>query len=161
MTGVDTRGHERQALQQRALRTVASFEALKGLAALVALIGVVDLMHHDVRQLAIALIGRFGLRPGGEVSSVLMHYAQLLPGANMKVIVALALGYIALRFGEAWGLWHGRVWAEWLGALSGGLYVPLELRHLFHSPSAVSAAVLAGNLSIVAFLALQLWRRGR
>ncbi|WHZ10267.1 MAG: hypothetical protein OJF60_000706 [Burkholderiaceae bacterium] len=148
-----------RALQQHALRTVAAFEALKGVAAIIVLIGVVDLLHHDVQHLAIELIGRFGLAPGGHASSLLMHYAGLLPGANLGLIVALALGYVALRFCEAWGLWHARAWAEWLGALSGGIYVPFELQHWLRHPSAINAGVLIGNLLVVAFLAFQLWQR--
>lgn len=161
MAEVRTARLSNRALQRRALHAVAAFEALKGVAALIVLIGVVDLLHHNVQHLAIALIGRFGLRPGGHASSLLLHYASLLPGANLQAIVLLALGYIALRFCEAWGLWRDRVWAEWLGALSGGLYVPFELRHWLHRPSAINAAVLIGNLLVVVFLAYQLWQRRR
>jgi hypothetical protein len=39
------------------LRAIALFEAIKGIAALAVVIGVVDLMHRDVRHLAIELIG--------------------------------------------------------------------------------------------------------
>lgn len=38
--------------KRRALRAIAVFEAIKGIAALAAIIGVFDLMHRDVRYLA-------------------------------------------------------------------------------------------------------------
>jgi len=149
-------------VQRRALRAVALFEALKGSAALIAMIGVIDLEHHDVKHLVIDLIGRFGLQPDEHYPSILLHYAGLLPGANLHLLVMLAVAYVALRFAEAYGLWNDRVWAEWLGALSGGLYIPLELRHLLHQPSMISAGVLAGNVFVVGLLAHHLWqRRGR
>jgi uncharacterized membrane protein (DUF2068 family) len=148
-----------QAGARRALRGIALFECLKGVAALAALLGVLDLMHHDVRHLAITLIGRFGLDPEAHYPSLLLHYADLLPGANVPLLVLLAAGYIGLRFAEAWGLWYDRAWGEWLGALSGGLYVPFELRHLAHRPGWINAAVLAGNVFVVAFLAYRLWLR--
>ena len=148
--------------RRRALRFVAIFEAAKGVAALVAMVGVLNLVHRDVRRLVIELIGHFGLQPDGHYPSMLLHYAAMLPGANLHALVALAVAYISLRLAEAYGLWNDWSWAEWLGALSGCLYVPFELHHLLREPSAISAAVLAGNVLVVGLLAYQLWaRRGQ
>jgi uncharacterized membrane protein (DUF2068 family) len=146
---------------RRALRAIALFEAIKGMAALAALVGVLDLMHHDVRHLAIALIGRFGLNPGAHYPSILLHYADLLPGANVHLMVILASGYIFMRSLEAYGLWNDLVWGEWLGALSGGVYIPFEVGHAVHQLSFVNAAVLAGNVFTVGFLVFQLRRKRR
>lgn len=145
--------------KRRALRAIAVFEAIKGIAALAATVGVLDLMHHEVRRLAIALIGRFGLDPNARYPSILLHYADLLPNANVRLLLVLASGYILMRLMEAYGLWNDRAWGEWLGALSGGVYIPFEIRHLLHQPSATSAAVLAANVFTVSFLVFQLWRR--
>jgi uncharacterized membrane protein (DUF2068 family) len=149
------------AARRRTLRAIAAFEAFKGGAALAVIIGVVDLMHHDVRHLAIELIGRFGLNPDARYPSLVLHYADLLPGANVRALGVLAFGYILLRWLEAFGLWNDRIWGEQLAALSGGLYVPFEVFHLIDRPSAIGAAVLAGNVFLVGFLAIQLWRRRR
>jgi uncharacterized membrane protein (DUF2068 family) len=146
-------------VKRRTLRAIAAFEGIKGIAALAAIIGVLDLMHHDVRFLAMELIGRFGLNPDARYSSMLLHYADLLPGANVRSLVLLASGYILVRLLEAYGLWNDRAWAEWLGALSGGLYIPFEVGHLMHRPSVISAVVLAVNGFVVSFLVFQLWRR--
>lgn len=145
--------------KRRALRAIAVFEAIKGIAALAALVGVLDLMHHEVRRLAIALIGHFGLNPNARYPSILLHYADLLPDANVPLLVVLGSGYILLRLLEAYGLWNDRAWGEWLGALSGGLYIPFEFGHLLRLPSVINAAVLTGNVFMVGFLAFQLWRR--
>ena len=145
--------------KRRALRAIAVFEAIKGIAALAAIIGVLDLMHRDVRHLAMELIGRFGLDPDARYPSLLLHYADLLPGTNVRSLVLLALGYILVRLLEAYGLWNDRAWAEWLGALSGGLYIPFEIGHLMHRPSVISAVVLVGNVFVVSFLVFQLWGR--
>jgi len=144
---------------RRALRTIAIFEAFKGAAALAASLGFFSLLHHDLHRLAVALIGHFGLDPGDHYPAIVLRYADALADANLRNLVLLATGYVALRFTEAYGLWRERRWGEWLGALSGALYVPFELRHLLHSPTWESALVLAGNLAIVAYLAWQL-RRG-
>ncbi len=152
-------GPAHPAAGQGALRAIALFEATKAVAALAAIVGILDLMHRDVQRLAMALIGRFSLDPDAHYPSLLMHYAGLLPHANVPLLVSLALGYILMRLLEAYGLWHDRAWGEWLGALSGGVYVPFELGHLVHKPALVSAAVLAGNVCTVAYLAFRLWQR--
>jgi len=144
---------------RRTLRAIAIFEAIKGIAALIAIIGVVDLMHHDARHLAEELIGRFRLSPDGRYSSIILHYADLLPGANVHALMWLATGYVTLRLLEAYGLWRDRAWAEWLAALSGAIYVPLEIHHLMQKASFINALVLVANVIVVAFLAVQLWRR--
>jgi uncharacterized membrane protein (DUF2068 family) len=145
--------------RRRTLRAIATFEALKGLAALAALIGVLDVLHHDVRHLALELIGRFHLNPEGHYPSVLLHYADLLPGANLHGLVALATAYIALRLLESYGLWKDYAWGEWLGALSGGIYIPFEFHHFMQGPSLINGLVLAFNVFLVVFLTLQLNHR--
>ncbi|WP_233236248.1 DUF2127 domain-containing protein [Bordetella sp. LUAb4] len=149
------------AIRQRAQRTIALFEAFKGLAALAASIGLLGLLHHDLRQIVIDLIGHFGLDPGGRYPHTLLHYADVLQDTSVRLLVSLAGAYVAVRLIEAYGLWHDRVWGEWLGALSGAIYIPFEVRHLVHSPSVFSALVVLANVLIVLFLASQLWRRRR
>lgn len=142
-----------------ALRAIAVFEASKGLAVLAGLVGVLDLLHHDVRAMAMAWISRFGLDPEGHYPSLLLHYADLLPDADLRMLVMLGSGYIALRFMEATGLWLGKAWAEYLGALSGGIYIPYELLHLVHEPSLLNALIVVVNVVIVGYLTHALWQR--
>ena len=142
-----------------ALRVIAIFEFLKGLAALLAAIGAIDLMHRDVRRLAIALIGRFGLSQDGKFPSLLLHYADLLPNANITTMLVLALAYVTVRWVEAFGLWTDRSWGEWVAALSAGLYIPFEGIHLIERPTAINAAVILVNMLMIGFLSYRLWRR--
>ena len=145
--------------QRGALHAIACLEAIKGVAASAVLIGVLDLLHHDVRALAMALIGRFGLDPQAHYPSVLLHYAELLPHADVQMLVVLGLAYIALRFVEAAGLWLGKAWGEYLGALSGGIYIPFEVIHLIHEPSLLNLGVVLLNGLIVGYLTHVLWQR--
>lgn len=145
--------------QRSALHAIAFFEATKGLAASAGLIGVLDLLHQDVRAVVMALIGRFGLDPEAHYPSLLLHYAELLPNADVHMLVALGLAYIALRFLEAAGLWLGKAWGEYLGALSGGVYIPFELIHLLHEPSVLNLSVVLVNVLIVGYLTHALWQR--
>ena len=63
--------------QRSALQAIAIFEATKGLAALAGLIGVLDLLHHDVRAVVLTLIGRFGLDPEAHYPSLLLHLSLI------------------------------------------------------------------------------------
>jgi uncharacterized membrane protein (DUF2068 family) len=145
--------------QRSALHAIAIFEAVKGLAALAGLIGVLDLLHHDVRAMAMALIGRFGLDPDAHYPSLLLHYANLLPDTDVHMLVMLGSAYIALRLIEATGLWLDKAWGEYLGALSGGIYIPFELKHWMHTPSWINALIVVLNAAIVAYLVHTLWQR--
>jgi uncharacterized membrane protein (DUF2068 family) len=147
--------------KRRALRTIAVFEAIKGIAALAASMGLLSLAHHDVRHLAAELIGHFGQKFGARLSAILLHDADLLHDANLRSLLLLAIGYISLRLIEAYGLWHDLEWGEWIAALSGALYIPFEIRHLMYRPSFMGAVVLVGNVFVVGFLAWQLWRKRR
>ena len=142
-----------------ALQAIAIFEATKGMAALAGLIGVLDLLHRDVRAVVLTLIGRFGLDPEAHYPSLLLHYADLLPDTDVHMLVMLASAYIALRFIEATGLWLGKAWGEYLGALSGGIYIPFEVTHLIHEPSWMNAFIVVLNAAIVGYLAYVLWQR--
>ncbi len=146
---------------RRTLRAIAVFEGIKGIAALAAVVGILDLAHHDVRHLAIELIGHFHFNPDAHFPPILLRYADLLPGADLRSLVLLAAGYILARLLECYGLWNDRAWGEWLGTLSGGLYVPFELGHLMHRPSVITGLVLGLNVFLVSFLAHQLWQKCR
>jgi uncharacterized membrane protein (DUF2068 family) len=142
-----------------ALRAIAIFAAVVGFAALAGLIGVLDLLHHDAHALAMSLIDRFGLDPEAHYPSLLLHYANVLPDANVPLLVLLVCAFIALRFVEATGLWLGKVWGEYLGALSGGIYIPFEVVHWLREPTWLSAFIVLLNAVIVGYLTHALWQR--
>lgn len=146
-------------VKRTALHAIALFEAVKGCAAIAASLGLLSLAHHDVRAMAYALIGHFHLDPDAHYPRVLLDYASMLGDANLRLVVLLAWGYAALRLTEGWGLWRDRAWAEWLAALSGAIYLPLELQHLIGHPSLINAAVLLGNGLVVAYMVWRLWQR--
>ena len=142
-----------------ALRAIAGLEALKGALALLAGAGLLSVLHRDLHQLAVALIGHIGLSPGQRYPALLLSQVDVWAHEDLRVLVLAAGAYAALRFAEAWGLWRGRAWGEWLGALSGGLYIPFELWHWAHRPTWLASAVVVFNAGVVAYLGWQLWAR--
>ncbi|HET7525320.1 MAG TPA: DUF2127 domain-containing protein [Burkholderiaceae bacterium] len=147
--------------QRRALRAIAAFEAIKGAVALAAGLGFLSLLHHDLHRLAASLIGHIGLDPGARYPAIALHDVDQLLGVNHRALMLAITGYVLVRWWEAFGLWNGRAWGEWLGAMSGALYVPFEMRHMVHHPTLATAVVMAANVAVVSFLSWQLWRRRR
>jgi uncharacterized membrane protein (DUF2068 family) len=145
--------------RRRALHLIALYEALKGFAALIAALGLLSMLHKDLHQLALSLLLRFHLDSALPLPTAFVHYADKLAALKTSTLVPLAVGYVAIRLSEAWGLWKEKVWAEWLGALSGAIYIPFEIDHLVHRTTLINAGVLLANVLMVAFLAFQLWRR--
>ena len=145
--------------ERKALRAIALFEAFKGFGALAVSLGLLALVHADLRDVVVNLIGTVGMDPEAHYPLMLLHYVDIFAAANKVPLVLVVAAYISVRLTEAWGLWFQRPWGEWLGALSGALYVPLEVRHLFLKQNWVSVLVLAFNVAVVAYLGWLLWRR--
>ena len=144
---------------KKILHIIALFEALKGLAAIASGFGVLSLIHHDVRHLASELIGHFGVDPHQHYPWLILQAADYIATKPATSILLIAFSYAAIRLGEAIGIWLGKAWGEWLAALSGGLYIPFELRHLINDPSIISLAVLLFICGVVAFMVQQLMAR--
>lgn len=146
---------------RRALRAVAGLEALKGAVALAGGLGLLGLLHHDLHRLALALIGHVGLDPGARYPALLLGDIDRLQLTPVRWLLAVVATYVALRWAEAWALWRGAAWGEWLGAVSGAAWLPFELRHLLHAPSLAAAVVVGLNLLLVLWLAGRCWQRRR
>jgi uncharacterized membrane protein (DUF2068 family) len=142
--------------QKAGLRAVAMFEGLKGALVLAAGCGALALLHHDVQALAEDVVSHFHLNPAKRFPRIFLDAAAHTTDSRLLALAGLALAYAAVRLAEAYGLWNGRRWAEWLGAASGGLYVPIELYEIVRRPTATRAGLLAGNLVVVVYLLRQL-----
>lgn len=138
------------------LRTVAAFELVKGLVVLVAGLGLLTLVHRDAQQIAEEIVKHLHLNPAHEFPRIFIDTASRLTDARLWFYSLAALLYAAVRFVEAFGLWHERPWAEWFAVISAGLYLPVEVYHLIDRPGLISVAIPLINLGIVAYLAFLL-----
>ena len=143
----------------KTLQAIAIYEAIKGVLALLLIMGLVSLLHHDIRHVVLNIIGHFGLNAQAHYPSLVLHWADVLNDSNQQSLFLLGASYAALRLIESYGLWFGHVWAEWLAALSGSIYLPFEARHMWHVPSWSSLLIFTSNALIVIYLAYQLWLR--
>jgi len=142
-----------------ALRAVAVFEALKGTLALLAAGGLFYFIPRDLRHVVVELVGRLHLNAGKSYPNVFKRVLEDTSNAQLWLIAALVVVYAIVRFAEAYGLWLGRKWAEWLAAVSGAIYVPFELYELSRSITLIKGVALVLNVAIVVFMCLALRRR--
>ena len=134
---------------------MAIFEAAKGLLVLLGGVGLFELIHLDVQKMAEQLIAHTHLNPANGYPRIFLDFASKITDSKLFALATLALAYALIRLAEAYGLWFERRWAQWLGAVSGGIYVPIEIYQLFHQVSTIKFIAFVANTAIVAFLA---WR---
>jgi uncharacterized membrane protein (DUF2068 family) len=148
----------RKALHE-SLRAVAVFEALKGALALLAAGGLFYFIPRDLRHIAVELVGRLHLNAGKSYPDVFLRIVEDATNPQLWLIACLVLAYAAVRFTEAYGLWFERAWGEWVAAVSGAIYVPLELYELGRRVTWIRVSALVLNVAIVALMAFALWKR--
>lgn len=136
----------------KTLRTVALVEATKGVLVLVVGFGLLSLIHHDVQRFAERLIAHAHLNPAAHYPRIFIDLANRLTDVRLLLIAAGAALYAIVRFIEAYGLWNGRLWAEWFAAASAGIYIPFELLELYERVSWLSLGALLLNLAVVAVM---------
>jgi uncharacterized membrane protein (DUF2068 family) len=141
------------------LRTIAGCEATKGALVLLAGMGLLGFIHHDAQAAGEELVRHLHLSPSSHYPRIFLELTAKITDTWLWSLAAGSLLYASLRFAEAYGLWHGKAWAEWLGAISGAIYVPWEAVELSRKVTALRIGLLGGNLLIVAYLLSQL-RKG-
>ncbi len=143
------------------VRVVALIEATKGALVLLAGFGAFALVHRDVQEVADRVVRLFHLNPASHYPQVFLDAAAKVDDRGMLALAALAFAYATLRMIEAFGLWTKRRWAEWFAALSGGLYVPIEIYEVWERASWPRVGLLSVNVLIVLYMALTLWHTRR
>ena len=146
--------------QRRALRAVAFFEFVKGVFVLFMGVCALLLVHQDVWLIAQSLLAAFHVNPDRHFAQVFLDYADNVTDTHLWAAARIAFAYSTLRFAEAYGLWRGRSWAEWVAFVSGTLLLPFEIRELLRGVTALRSALFLGNLAIVAYM-LYLLRENR
>ena len=146
---------------RRGEQLVAVFEASKGLLVLMVGCGLLSVVHHDLEQVAEELVGHFHLNPASRYPRIFLEVANHFSDVRMWLLATFAFGYASLRLTEAYGLWHGRRWAEWLAVTSGAIYVPIEIYELFTGITWIKVGTLSANIAIVAYMSHTLWQSRR
>jgi len=135
-----------------ALRPIAVFEAFKGAIVLIAGFGLLSFLGRDADAFAAQLVHRMHLDPANHYPKIFIQAMSDLTNTRLWLLAGFAAAYAAVRFVEAYGLWHARRWAEWFATLSGSIYVPVEIYELGHRFTWLKTTTLILNLIVVAYM---------
>ena len=133
------------------LRTVAAFEALKGVLVIMLLIALIA-VHNRIEDYAEDLLYHLHIDFDRSFAQSFLKAASRINDSKLWTVGTIATLYAAVRFTEAWGLWNRRVWAEWFALLSGALYLPLEVLKVAERATWEHIGVLAVNVVIVVYM---------
>lgn len=141
------------------LRVVAAFEAAKGFIVLAAGLGLFHLVHKDAEDAAERLVRHLHLDVDSHYPRIFIDAASRMDDTHLRILATVALLYSLVRFVEGYGLWRDRRWAEWFGAVSGAVYLPLEIYKLWEGVTWMRVAILLVNAIVVFYLTQLLVRR--
>lgn len=140
----------------RALRSLAIFEAIKGLLGLALGVGFLGMINHHTAHALTKFAGFLYLNPARDYPKIFARFEAKFDHPKLFALGALTFG--AVRFAEAYGLWSGRRWAEWLALISSALILPIEI-YEFCLGSWKAGTIFIVNVAIVLFLIAQLRQR--
>ncbi len=138
--------------QRRVLRAVATLEFCKGVFVILMGICALALVHKDVWLYAESLLALFHISTDRHSAQLFLDFADNVTDARLWAAARIAFAYAALRFTEAYGLWRGRTWAEWVAFVSGFLLLPLEIRELIRGLTFWRCGLFVGNVAIVLYM---------
>lgn len=137
---------------------MSAFEATKGLLVLLTGSGLLAYIHKDLHLVAEQLVRHSHLNPASRYPRIFLDLADHATDGQLWVLACSALLYATVRFVEAYGLWHQKQWAEWLGLLTGWMYVPIELYEITRGMTWPKAVLLIVNLGIAAYLSFVVYQ---
>jgi len=143
------------------LRIVAVVELAKGLLVLALGAGLLAFAHRDLQDIAEELLLHLHLNPASRIPGIFVELASRANSINLWLLALGAAAYAIVRIAEGYGLWYDHAWAEWLGAVSGLIYVPFEIYALSKGITLLRLGTLALNLIVVTVLVESLIRRRR
>ena len=116
-------------------------------------VGVLTLLHRNVRAVAETWVAQLHLNPAHHYPRIFLDVAADAGNGGLWTLAVAALVYASVRAIEAYALWHGRAWAQWFAVLSGSVYIPFELRELYLHPGPITSVAVVINILIVGYLA--------
>lgn len=143
------------------LRIVALVELAKGVLVVALGAGLLAFAHRDLQEIAEELLLHLHLNPASRIPGIFVALASRVDSINLWLLALGAAAYAIVRIAEGYGLWYDYAWAEWLGAVSGLIYVPFEIYALSKGFTLLKLSTLALNLIVVTVLVESLIRRRR
>ena len=112
----------------------------------------ITLVHKDLWLIAESLLAAFHIDTDRRSAQLFLDFADNITDARLWAAARIAFAYAALRFTEAYGLWHERAWGEWVALVSGALLMPMEVHELLRGLTWVRGAMFLGNVAVVLYM---------
>ena len=142
----------------KTLRTIAVYEAAKGVLVLLTGFGLLAAVHRNVQHIAEQLVAQAHLNAASHFPRIFLEAAANVTDARIWMLATFAAGYALVRFVMAYGLWIEKRWAEWLVALSAGIYLPFEIYELFKEVTWIVIGAIVVNILVIALMVAALHR---
>ncbi len=136
----------------KGLRAIAVFEAFKGALILAGGFGLLSFLGRDNEVFAERIIRTLHLNPAHHYPQIFITAMAETADSRLMLFAGFAAIYAGVRFAEAYGLWHARRWAEWFAALSGAVYIPVELYELAQRITWLRITALVVNVIVVGYM---------
>jgi uncharacterized membrane protein (DUF2068 family) len=136
----------------KGVRTVATIELTKGLVVVLAGLGLLSMRHRNIWGVAESFLEFFHVNPYHHYVGVFIDLVSRISDVRLWKIALVDSIYAILRFVEAFGLWYALPWAEWMAAITGGIYIPFEAADLIRRVTWFRLLVLVINSAIVLYM---------
>lgn len=136
----------------KGVRTVATIEFTKGVIVVLAGLGLVSMRHKNIWGVAESLLEFLHVSPYHHYVGVFIDLVSRVSDVRLWKIALVAGVYATLRFIEAYGLWYVLPWAEWMAAITGGIYIPFEIADLVRHSTPIRWLILIINAVIVLYM---------
>ncbi len=136
----------------KGVRTVATIEFTKGVIVVLAGLGLLSIRHKSIWGVAESFLEFFHISPHHHYVGVFIDLVSKISDVHLWKLAVAASIYAILRFIEAFGLWYALPWAEWMAAITGGIYIPFELADLFRRVTSFRLLVIIINTIIVLYM---------
>ena len=123
--------------------------------------GLLSFLGPDDARFYEQVVLRMHLDPANHYLRLFLQTISEVSDTRLWIMTGFAVFYSAVRFLEAYGLWHERRWAEWFAALSGGVYIPIEIYELAQRLTWLRFGALLVNTVVVAYMVWLLTERRR
>lgn len=138
---------------------IGVFKLVKGIALLIAGLGLLRLLHRDIMAVALHWVAAFRVDPDNRfIHRFLLRIFNVTP-KQLRELSAGTFFYAGIFLTEGTGLLMRKHWAEYVTLISTALFLPLEAYEIYERITILKLAVTVINILIVWYLARRLKRR--
>ena len=129
-----SQNHKGRHRRNKGLLAIAIFKWTKSLILVLAGVGFVKLLHHDVATYVEDLLNQLRVDPDNRYLGALLAKLNLLDDKKIKALSGLTFAYSALFLVEGTGLFFEKRWAEYLTIVATVSFIPVEIYELLKLP---------------------------